>query len=435
MSAYSIVYLIGISILIIYTLKNRLDILSVCTICFIVYSIYCIPGIGISGFYRPKLSHGLYYLIYLQIFIIFLFLVKTRTIEKGKSLKFISNNHIVKQKNETNVQYSKILDTSFYIYTVIMVFFVVINIIKIGFSGFAEGKSNVWEESNILFIISLYGSFSSFAYGLHNKKKMIWMPSFLIEMIIFFAGARAFLATLIVIAICEKGYGLWKSKKNNFLIYILGAVAVVFLLIYRAIDTYIMSGDISGAIQVLQDPLTWVTALEFNEPRVIIANYDYVLTSGIKLPIGDIVYRLIDFVPGLTYIIPINLTYPEYFSDWLYLEVHGSQGVGGTIWGESYAMFGIFGVIMFTILWLLFLRYSNKHLSYCKEYSCFIISLGVYFAWYINRLDFNRVGQVTKITLLCFLMWGIIYIILGGTITLFGYTIGLKAKQENTGKE
>ena len=423
-------YLIGIIILIICTLRNRLDILSVCTMCFIVYSIYCIPGIGISGYYRPKLSHELYYLIYLQIFIIFIFLFITRAAEKGKTIKFIKNNYLFEQKKETDVQYPKILDTSFYIYTTIMVVFAVINIIKIGFSGFAAGKANVWEESNIFFIISLYCSFPSFAYGLHNKKKMIWIPSLLIELTIFFAGSRAFLATLIVIVICEKGYSLWRNKKNSFTIYIFGAIAIVFLLIYRTVDTYIMNGDISGAIRVLQNPLIWANALEFNEPRVIIANYDYVLTSGIKLPIGDIVYRFIDFIPGMTRIIPIKLVYPEYFSDWLYLEVHGSKGVGGTIWGESYAMFGVFGVILFTILWLLFLNYSNRHLSYYKEYSCFVISLGIYLAWYINRLDFNRVGQVTKITLLCFLIWGLIYLILGGAITIFGRTIEIKAMQK-----
>ena len=87
-------------------------------------------------------------------------------------------------------------------------------------------------------------------------------------------------------------------------------------------------------------------------------------------------------------------------------------------------------MILFTILWLLFLRYSNRHLSYYKEYSCFVISLGVYLAWYINRLDFNRVGQVTKITLLCFLIWGLIYLILGGAITIFGRTIEIKAMQK-----
>ena len=95
--------------------------------CFIVYSIYCIPGIGISGYYRPKLSHELYYLIYLQIFIIFIFLFITRAAEKGKTIKFIKNNYLFEQKKETDVQYPKILDTSFYIYTTIMVVFAVIN--------------------------------------------------------------------------------------------------------------------------------------------------------------------------------------------------------------------------------------------------------------------------------------------------------------------
>ena len=66
--------------------------------------------------------------------------------------------------------------------------------------------------------------------------------------------------------------------------YILGGTAVIFLLIYRKIDTYIMIGDISGAIRILRNPLIWAQALEFNEPRVIIANYDYVPVSYTHLP-------------------------------------------------------------------------------------------------------------------------------------------------------
>ena len=100
--------------------------------------------------------------------------------------------------------------------------------------------------------------------------------------------------------------------------------------------------------------------------------------------------------------------------------------MGGTIWGESYAMFGMTGVILFTYVWLCFVRYSNRHLSYCKEHSYFVVSLGIYLSWYINRLDFNRVGQVTKITVMCFLMWAFIYMVLGGTVKIFNYSICIR---------
>lgn len=428
MSIYSTVYLIISIILISHTMKNRLDLLSVCTICFIVYSIYCIPGMGISGFYRPSLSPKLYYLIYTQMFTILAFSMMTRQREKYKSKK---RNDLNKKKFKVNPigtfikgeSGNKTLDTSFKIYTAIMVIFVMINIFKVGFSGFAAGKETVWEQTNILFIISLYGSFPAFAYGLHNKKKIIWIPSLLIELLIFFSGSRAFTATLIIIFICEKGYEFWKKRKSNLGICVIGGLAIAFLLLYRTVDTYIMKGDIGGAIQQLQEPLTWFTAFEFNEPRVIIANYDYALTTGIELPMGDIIYRFTDFIPGLNSLLSIKIKYPEYFSDWLTSSVHGSTGVGGSIWGESHAMFGIFGVIIFTLLWLCFVRFANKHLSYYKEYSCFIVSLGIYLSWYINRLDFNRVGQVTKITFMCFLIWGTIYLLLGGTIKIFNHSI------------
>lgn len=418
MSVFSIIYIILLITLLIYAIKNRLDLLCVGAVCFIVYSIYCIPGIGISGFYRPQLSSELYCYIYVQIIIILNFLFAIRHQIKIKNNKKINQNY----SSSINIcSNNQIIKLSFYVYTTIMVGFALINVLKIGISGFASGKSTVWEQSNVFYIISLYGAYASFAYGIHNHEKMIWIPSLLIELTIFFAGSRAFTATLIIIFLCEQGSNLWKNHKSNIKIFTLGGLAIIFLLVYRMIDQHIMSGNISGAIQTLLNPSTWLTALEFNEPRVIIANYDYVLTTETRLPIGDIIYRFIDFIPGLTSLIPITLVYPDYFSTWLEEQVHASAGVGGTIWGESYAMFGFIGIIIFTIIWLFMINACNKHLDYPKSHSYFIVALGAYLSWYINRLDFNRVGQACKVMFFCFLLWTIIYLILGGKLKLFNY--------------
>lgn len=412
MSIYSLIYLLFAVIMLIYVFKNHLDLLSIAVICFIVYSMYCIWGIGKSGYYRPELSSQLYYLIYMQLIIMFIFSIAYRSAEKNK----LRNNSLISKQNENEEILSSKLDTSFYIYTCIIVVFALINIASVGMSTFLLGKSSVWEKSNIFFIISLYGAFPSFAYGLHYNKKGIWIPSLLVELTIFIAGARAFAATLIVIFLCEKGYDLWKNKKSNIIVFVVGGAAIVFLLVYRMVDTIVMSGDIKTVFSVLKTASTWLEALEFNEPRVIIANYDYVLTSGFHLPIGDSIYRILDFVPGLVGLLSLKTKYPEYFSDWLMKEVHGSQGVGGTIWGESYAMFGVAGIIIFMLVWLLFIKKCSKHYSFYKPFSAFLVSIGTYYAWYINRLDFNRVAQVAKITLLCFLMWAAIYLVLGGRI-------------------
>lgn len=421
-TAYSIIYLLAVIAIFIYIIKNRLDILCVGLVCYIVYTMYCFFGYGISGFYRPHLSATLYYLVYMQLLLITAFLIVVRYKDKTKFLQNTGNDET---SDRAPVSENKILTKAFYFYTGIIVLFALYNVILVGITGFAEGKANVWEESNILYIISLYGAYPSFAYGIHMKKKLIWIPSLLVELTIFFAGSRAFFAKLIVIWLCELGTVFWKKKKGNMKIYLLGAGAIVFLLFYRMLDQAIMNGDISNVLHLLVDPDAWMESLEFNEPRVIIANYDYVVTSGVRLPLGDIIYRFLDIIPGLTYIIPIPLEYPPYFSDWLMTQVNGSTGVGGTFWGESFAMFGVLGVLLFTILWLLFLKLSNDHLNYHKPYSSFIVALGVYLGWYINRLDFNRVGQSIKVMTLCFLIWGVCYLILGGELR-FGKKIKLK---------
>lgn len=422
MTGYSWVYIILSAILLLYSIRHRLDLLCIAAVCYLVYTIYCIPGIGISGFYRPKLSPSLYYAVYLQLLLIIFFVVFTRCKLKRKEATRVKQN-VGNSKDQ-------ILKISFRIYTLIIAAFALVNIISIGLSGFAEGKSTVWEQTDIFYIISLYGAWPSFAYGLHKNDKMVWLPSLLIELSIFFAGSRAFTTTMIVIFLCEKGTLLWENRKSNMWIYILGAVGVIFLLLYRMVDQYIMAGDINGVINTLKDPLTWMTALEFNEPRVIIANYDYSFTSGIRLPIGDVVYRIIDFVPGLAFIFDIKLEYPEYYSTWLVNQVNGSTGVGGSIWGESYAMFGFAGIILFTLIWLMFIYKCNKHLDYHESYSYYIVSLGTYLAWYINRLDFNRVAQACKVMLLCFLIWAFVYLVLGGVIKIGKFCIRLKGVSE-----
>ena len=414
MSDYSYIYIVFFLILLAYSVMNRLDIMCIASVCYLVYTIYCIPGIGISGQYRPYLSASLYYAVYCQMAMMIIFVIAARYHLSRKK----SGLPDQPETGDTEVQKDPALKLSFRIYTAVIFAFAILNIASVGFSGFAAGKSIVWEQTNVLYIIALYGAWPAFAYGIHNRDKLVWIPALFIELTIFFAGSRAFTATIIIIFLCEKATELWKKGKGNLGLYMLGGAGVVFLLLYRMIDQMIMEGDMNAAMESLKDPATWLTALEFNEPRVIIANYDYAFTSGLRLPAGDIIFRFLDFIPGLPSALGLETVYPEYYSDWLLSQVQASAGVGGSIWGETYSMFGYIGIIAFTIVWLLFMYFSNRHLDYHEKYSYFIVSLGIYLAWYINRLDFNRVAQACKIMLFCFLLWGAAYVVLTGVLKI-----------------
>lgn len=427
MNLYTNIYiLIALILLICVVCRPKMDLFSVAAVCFIVYSIYCIPGYGHSGAYSQRLSPQLYGFIYIQLFIILAAcLLSTR--KQKKALK-PSAMRLPDRYSEKSVN-NDATTIAFYLYTIVMAAFALLNIIKIGFSGFTAGKANVWENTNVLFVISLYGAYPSFAYGLHTKNKLIWIPSLLIELTIFLSGSRAFATTMAVILLCEKS-AQWRAEgRSSRKLYIIGAVAVVFLLVYRMVDQQIMSGDFQGAFQQLSKGEVWLEALEFNEPRVIIANYDYVIANDFRLPFGDTIYRVLDFIPGLTSVIPIKLQISEYFSTWLRETLQAVRGVGGSFWGESYAMLGAAGVPLFTILWLLVLGICNRHYSFHKSYSSFVVSLGTYLSWYINRLDFNLVGQACKVMLFCFLIWGVIYLIVGGRLEVFGRRIRLSEKE------
>lgn len=408
MNINSIIYICLAIFLSLKLIKRRIDLLLISAFCFIIYSMYCAVGIGISGQYRPDLSDKLYFLIFIQIIIILCNL-------------HYHDKHEITMQSLSNSENTTIVRFSFYIYTAIMFVFMISNVMSVGLNSFAQGKNDVWGNVNILYIISLYGAFPSFAYGIHYGEKYVSLAAILIEALIFFAGARAFMATLIVIYFCNKGQQLWIKNKSNFIVFLSASMAVIFMLFYRMIDKMVMYGDFHTIYNFIFDIDVWLTALEFNEPRVIIANYDYIVNYDFRLPFVDIIYRFIDFVPGLTKILPITTIYPEYFSDILDDFVMGSTGVGGTIWGEWYAMFGTLGVVIGTFLWLRFLCFCNVHLSFHKPYSPFLVSLGVYMGWYINRLDFNRVGQISKVIFMCFCIWAIIYILLGGALKIGKY--------------
>ena len=414
-TAYSFLYLFMAVLFFVYTIKNRLDILAVGMVCYVVYTMYCFFGYGIAGLYRPKLSATLYWLVFTQMAML---LVYTSRKRRKDGPQYLKKPERCALPDEEAVNENKRVTVAFELYTAVIVFFALINMIPLGFSGFTQGKAIVWENVNVLYIVSLYGAYPSFIYGLYTKKKRIWIPALLIECGIFFAGSRAFLATMIVMFLCERGVAMWRKKQNNRSVFILGALAICFLLIYRTIDKNVLEGNLRDALHTLSMPKTWLKALEFNEPRVIIANYDYCITSGIQLPFGDIIYRIIDIVPGMTRLVPIKLQYPQYFSDWLTASVHGSAGVGGSFWGESYAMWGPVGVILFTAIWMVWLRLANNHLDHHRPYSSFVVALGTYHAWYINRLDFNRVGQSIKVMFLCFLIWAFFYLVLGGELKI-----------------
>ena len=201
---YSFIYLALVIVFFGFTIKNRLDILAVSMACFVVYSMYCFFGYGIAGLYRPKLSPILYGLVFLQMALILGITANARKKDGAKYLDLSEKETQTPAAVAENVR----LTRSYCLYTAVMVFFTLINILPLGFAGFAAGKANVWENTNVLYVVSLYGAYPAFVYGLHAGKKQIWIPAVLIEMTIFFAGARAFLATVIVLFLCERGVAM-----------------------------------------------------------------------------------------------------------------------------------------------------------------------------------------------------------------------------------
>ena len=139
MTIYSWIYIILSIMVIIAIMKGKIDLISVCGACYILYTMYCIFGIGIAGFYRPRLSHKLYYYVYCQLLIIFFYLVWKNYRDKTEIKNSLENAHSVESIKE-----SRAMKLSFIAYTCVIAAFSFVNMARIGFSGFASGKANVW---------------------------------------------------------------------------------------------------------------------------------------------------------------------------------------------------------------------------------------------------------------------------------------------------
>lgn len=395
---------------IILVIRRRIDFFCVAAIFLMIYNFHCVYGeifissheqVGVSYYYSKILPQVYFIVIGQMAFLAFYMLL---------------NDYKEKEELKNNVKYKSFIVDSFDEETKYIIFkylcaitwaIMLYNIFfKITLSYITADKSLVWKRIGGSYTLANWMGMATFAYGIKNKKYVLSLLSSAPVILHFFIGSRAYMTVLILIIIMNYSQSIGRSMIKHWKIILLGTGAGIFILVYKKIYELIKIKEFAAALDVLLDPETYSFAARLGEPRIILADLNYIIDKNIHLGMGAIWDRIIEIIPFASSIFTSNYTA---VSSLLKEGMSASYGLGSNIWGEFYAIGSYFGIFLMFFLWLKLLSWGNKCLRRNDYSSYFIIPAIVYIAFYIHRQDFVKVVGYSKGALCAF----VIYIIIG----------------------
>lgn len=424
-----ILYIILSFLIIIELFLRRVDCISIAAASFILYSSNCIIGkvwIPQSGYnaYYSDISFQTYSLIIIQLLIIYLFLLfKRYGIESRIQIKSIRYEKSYKQNINNKLYWRFILVLAYGIIGYYLIF-------KIGLSSFFSytTKGEILSETSFLFGLSIWGGLICFYHYYLSRKYVGAALSFGIIIISVILGSRAYIATAFVGVLLIISFGwnkrvILNNSKTKRRIILLGTVMLAFLIIYKLVYKEVRAGDFVGALTVLSNSQTWLNLFDIDELRIVCANYNYTVDNHIRLPLSDVMARLLSIIPFANDYIPIE--FPLRFSDYLQSSIRTTYGLASNFWGESYAMGGPVFVAFITFAWLFGLSAVNDRLK--KTESPFLLTIVSYLSFYIHRLDWTQVMGCLKLVLVLFIV-RIIFILLIHRSIVFEYSVSTRGE-------
>lgn len=284
------------------------------------------------------------------------------------------------------------------------------DIYNIGIANLAGDKGYVWENVSVFYIFSMWAALSVFTYAIKNKKYIFLFlstPQILVHM---FIGSRAYFAAMIIILLVLFRDNMKDNFRSNFRVYFAGGVSFMAIMVYRKIIDYLKLFDFETIKLMLLDKETYLWVLRLGEPRIVLANYNYVINSNFRLDFSDITARFLSIFPFANRIItPTNhLEFGAIIKE----QLGAVYGLASTIWGEGHAMFGIIGIYIFYFLWIYLLKMGSDVLKRRSLSLYFIVPLVAYLSFYIHRLSFSKVIGNVKYLILTAIVWWLINSIL-----------------------
>lgn len=399
------IYFVLCVILLIDVFKTRINLMSLAKLSFIFYTSSCLlgnvwieRGIG-DVYYSSQIGSKTYLLIYLQmlIFIVFakvsIFNIK---IKHNKKL-FVTDNNFISNIDLRCLDIISIISIIIFLYNIYF---------TVGFNNILSGahKSDIINQTNFLFSFSIWGILISFVYSFKYSKKNILFLSSICLLVILLIGIRSYPVIAILCVVIIKSNEVKKILKNNLKWFIIIFILFVFAMVYKEIYRYVRLMDIDKIIETILNYNIFEDILSNPESRITFTLYDYVVSNNYKISLYDSLIRLFSLIPGVNNIFQSDL--PIRFSEIARDILFGtSYGLGGSFWGETYAMFGTIGVIIVTYIWIKIIKYGDKLLLSNNKYYCFFSIILIYISFYIHRLDWVQVfGGVKSI-----IFWFVIY--------------------------
>lgn len=399
------IFLILALALLVYVFTRKFDFFSVGAICYIIYHFHMIYGIvfiashekvGVNLYYAT-IDTALYIVVYLQLLLMFvsIFIYDHLNLNKHHLTTISKRNQNVLAINKSFLLIG-ILSLSFFLY----------DIYKIGFSNLTGNKSEVWDNISVFYIFTMWSALAVFTYSVKNKKYGLLLLSVPQVVTHLFIGSRAYFAAMVIVFLILYRDKLRGSMQANIRTYIFGGLGLLGIMVYKKIYTYVKAFDFQSVMLILADKETYLWVLRFGEPRIVLANYNYIISTNFRLEFEDIIARFISVIPFANKFVspPNGLLLSNIFIE----NFNSTYGLASNFWAEGYAMFGYIGIFVFYMLWILSLLLGNILLDSQKWSKYFMIPILAYFSFYIHRMDFVKVIGNIKFLFFAMLIWIII---------------------------
>lgn len=404
----NVAFVILALIMIVYLTTRRIDLLSVAIVCLIIYNIYCATGyVYISShekahvyYYAGKIQTSVYLVVLTQMLFLLIYTIRY---DKRKKLEMSSNET---PQNRTTILDDYETEKTFSIVSIICYIILFSNIATIGISGLSAAKAEVWAQTNILYSTGQWLSMSIFTYGMKSQKYKYSFIGLLPVLVHLFIGSRAFFAVIAIVFLVYYGSRLKSSFRANIKLYILGFVGLFLIMIYKKIFAEVKALDIDSIRRILSDPDTYMWFFRWGEPRIVLANFNYVIENHIKLDGQSILNRIICFIPFLDNVFSGG---NRLMSSLVIGQLNSTYGLASNIWGEFYAI-GSYPLIFFMyFIWIKIISTANDRLHDDDWTTNFLVPLTAYYSYYIHRMDFVKVVGNAKMLFFAMIIYWFIY--------------------------
>ncbi len=403
------VYVILSIVLLAIVLSRRVDLLSIASVCLIVYNWYCSVGrvwiashekAGVN-YYEGVIDERVYFIVLSQI-VVMIAVVLLYDLKRRRDVSVDGFSGVKSKYSDSQLR------TIFKFAGIVSMLIMLSNVASIGVSGLSAEKSEVWAQTNVLYVSGLWLSMAVFTYAFKTKQYgflFLSLPQILIHL---FIGSRAYFAVVCIVAlVCISSASNRFSLKRNVIILIVGFVMMMGIMLYKQIFEEVKAGDIDQIITILQSPDTYNWIFRWGEPRIVLANFNYVVETGLSLDAEQIVGRIITVIPFLNNFISIN-EHDLLLSTIVGGDLNSSYGLASNIWGEFYAIGSYPFVAIMYAIWISLLIWGNKLIQRNEWTSSFWIPLIAYYGFYIHRMDLVKVLGNAKMLIFAMLIWWIL---------------------------